>query len=254
MSGQPIPQAQLDEEEDEDEEALLARMPQDTHNLQECLTASQGCLLLLVLKQHLKTTYGFNDSKITQYSPAESSKTYEKAVNRKSNARFNPKVTVQKIQHGSPPNMLDENARRALISEYLEFKHLMMNLDPDEPDDEDDNHVTPQKASQREHRHAASDDALSRVADQTPIKANSHMPSHMQTDNPHHQLEPQTLRVPKLTIVPPKPPPEKQHHHHRSHKTRKTDRHKKHHHKRKKSKLRSSDESEHEYSDPDFLV
>ncbi|RZF42069.1 hypothetical protein LSTR_LSTR006662 [Laodelphax striatellus] len=243
MTGQPIGQAQLDEEDDEeDEEALLSRVPDDTHYLQECLTASQGCLLLLVLKQHLKTTYGFNDSKITQYSPAESSKAYEKAVNRKSNSRFNPKVTVQKIQQGSPTNMLDENARRALISEYLEFKHLMMNLDPEEPDDEDDAaNSTPQKS--RHQVHVNSHPTPTQPPERRPAPA-------------PHQLEAtaQTLRVPKLTIVPPKPP-EKHHHHHRSHKSRKTDRHKKHHHKRKKSKIRaSSDESEHEYSDPDFLV
>lgn len=51
-----------DEEEDEDEDSLLRRMPEDTKVLQHCLTASQGCLLLLVLKQHLKTLYGFNDA------------------------------------------------------------------------------------------------------------------------------------------------------------------------------------------------
>lgn len=53
---------EYDEEEDEDEEALLQRLPEDVRPLQECLTASQGCLLLLVLKQHLKTMYGFNDA------------------------------------------------------------------------------------------------------------------------------------------------------------------------------------------------
>lgn len=52
----------LDEDEDEDEDSLLKRVPEDTTPLQELITASQGCLMLLVLKQHLKTLYGFTDS------------------------------------------------------------------------------------------------------------------------------------------------------------------------------------------------
>ncbi|XP_075218552.1 nipped-B cohesin loading factor [Lycorma delicatula] len=265
-TGNPLPP--VDEEEDEDEAVLLSRVPEDTHCLQECLTASQGCLLLLVLKQHLKTLYGFNDSKITQYSPSESAKIYEKAVNRKSNSRFNPKATLQKIQQGSPPNVLDENARKALVSEYLEFKHLMMNLDPDEPDDDDDlpsKSLAKDKEGHRANQSSANgnqtsqtpgstgdtgitDDARSRVADSVYPAADATSTSSVELQTPQ--------RVPKLTILPPKPPEKHHHHHHhRSHKTRKTERHKKHHHKRKKSKLRSSeDESENEYSDPDFLV
>nr|CAD7267425.1 unnamed protein product [Timema shepardi] len=52
----------LEEEEDEDEEVLLARVPEDTTTLQDCITASQGCLLLLVLKDHLKELYGISDA------------------------------------------------------------------------------------------------------------------------------------------------------------------------------------------------
>lgn len=51
-----------DEDEDEDEVSLLNRVPEDTTVLQECITASQGCLLLLVLKQHLKDLYGLTDA------------------------------------------------------------------------------------------------------------------------------------------------------------------------------------------------
>lgn len=178
MTGRPIPV--IDEEDDEDEDLLLSRVPEDTSTLQECITASQGCLLLLVLKQHLKTLYGFNDrynslqlyfyylvwtfpssgwwtfliehhntfqtynslyrwfllfvvlmrfyycfSKITQYSPSESAKVYEKAVNRKSNAKFNPKATLQKIKQGALSDHLDEDAKRALLSEYLEVSQII---------------------------------------------------------------------------------------------------------------------------------
>ena len=51
-----------EEDDDEDEEVLLGRVPVDTTVLQECITASQGCLLLLVLKQHLKDLYGISDA------------------------------------------------------------------------------------------------------------------------------------------------------------------------------------------------
>lgn len=61
-SGQDPVNNVLDEDEDEDEESLLKRVPEDTTPLQELITASQGCLMLLVLKQHLKTLYGFTDS------------------------------------------------------------------------------------------------------------------------------------------------------------------------------------------------
>lgn len=59
-TGQEVPV--IDEDEDEDEESLLNRVPEDTSSLQESLTASQGCLLLLVLKQHLKALYGLSDA------------------------------------------------------------------------------------------------------------------------------------------------------------------------------------------------
>lgn len=49
------------DEDDEDEEVLLSRVPEDTSQLQACITAAQGCLLLLKLKQHLKDVYGLSD-------------------------------------------------------------------------------------------------------------------------------------------------------------------------------------------------
>lgn len=49
------------DEDDDDEAALVSRVPEDTSHLQACLTAAQGCLLLLMLKQHLKDAYGLSD-------------------------------------------------------------------------------------------------------------------------------------------------------------------------------------------------
>lgn len=49
------------DEDDEDGDVLVVRLPNNTQELQSCITAAQGCLLLLVLKQHLKDIYGLND-------------------------------------------------------------------------------------------------------------------------------------------------------------------------------------------------
>uniref|UniRef100_T1I4R0 Nipped-B protein n=1 Tax=Rhodnius prolixus TaxID=13249 RepID=T1I4R0_RHOPR len=228
-----------DEEEDEDEDSLLRRMPEDTKVLQHCLTASQGCLLLLVLKQHLKTLYGFNDAKITQYSPTESAKVYEKSVNRKSNSKFNPKATLQKLKQGSPPNVLDEEARRSLVSEYLEFKTLIMNLDPDDEDDTDDGAPRNQ-----------SEGSVLRVRELIAKKEQSEQASQQQSvSNFKHLKSDSPPKVPKLTIVTHKGEVRQVR---TSHRTRKAERHKKHH--KRKRKLRSSDDSEADFSDPDFLV
>ena len=51
--------------------------------------------MLLILREHLKEFYGINEAKITQYNPSETQKIYERAVNRRGNARFNPKATLE---------------------------------------------------------------------------------------------------------------------------------------------------------------
>lgn len=50
-----------DEDEDHNVDELLQRMPEDTTHLQNLITAAQGCLLLLFLRDYLKTVYGFSD-------------------------------------------------------------------------------------------------------------------------------------------------------------------------------------------------
>lgn len=40
---------------------LTARIPPDPTIFEQCCVSSQGCLLLLYLKQHLKEMYGFSD-------------------------------------------------------------------------------------------------------------------------------------------------------------------------------------------------
>lgn len=51
-----------DEDDEEDRDTITARLPEDTTELQQCVTSAQGCLLLLILKQHLKDMYGINDA------------------------------------------------------------------------------------------------------------------------------------------------------------------------------------------------
>lgn len=51
-----------DEDDEEDRDVIVARLPADTTDLQQCVTAAQGCMLLLILKQHLKEMYGINDA------------------------------------------------------------------------------------------------------------------------------------------------------------------------------------------------
>lgn len=50
-----------DEDDEEDKDVLYGRLPEDTSELQSCITSAQGCMLLLMIKQHLKEMYGIND-------------------------------------------------------------------------------------------------------------------------------------------------------------------------------------------------
>ncbi|KAK2176258.1 hypothetical protein NP493_669g01024 [Ridgeia piscesae] len=55
-------------------------MPEDTTALPNLFMMSQGCILLLMLKQHLKELYRFTDSKIHRYSPTEQAKVWDKPL------------------------------------------------------------------------------------------------------------------------------------------------------------------------------
>lgn len=52
-------------EDDDDEKLLISRLPEDTRELQACLSRAQGYLLLLTLRQHLKNIYGLSDRFVT---------------------------------------------------------------------------------------------------------------------------------------------------------------------------------------------
>lgn len=286
--GQPRPDQLLssleDEEDDEeDEEALLTRLPGDTTLLREYITASQGFLLLLTLRQHLKDLYGFSDAKISQYSPSEAAKVYEKAVNRKSNLQFEPKATLQRLREGVTNEELDANGRKKLVKEYLDFKQLMLKFDPEEPDDDggggndaladtssgkqgaENLQANPQATRIPQHPEA---DAGRTIADGgvagngvliaagqqfQPSQPNLNSVAMEHPNNSVHSLPPATPtattpRVPKLTIHTH--PDAREHRKHRAHKTDKVRKHK----KKKRRRISDSSDSGEDYSDPDFLV
>ncbi|XP_029366477.1 nipped-B-like protein A isoform X1 [Echeneis naucrates] len=120
----------------EDVEKVMRLLPDNPTSLLDFANAVQGILLLLVLKQHLKNQYGFSDSKIQKYSPTESAKVYDKAVNRKSNIHFHPRQTVDFICNNMAHATLTDDIKKRIVKQYLDFKVLMEHLDPDEEDEE----------------------------------------------------------------------------------------------------------------------
>lgn len=117
----------------------MEKLPEDISPLQNLYLTAQGCVLLLVLKQHLKEMYGFTDSKIHRYSPNENSKMYDKPLNRKQTSiKFHPKQALDILKSGAPCTELDDEGKRQLVTDYLNFKQLMLSIDPDDDDEVDD--------------------------------------------------------------------------------------------------------------------
>ena len=105
----------------------------------------QGCILLLVLREHLKDFYGLNEVKIEAYSPSESQKIYEKPVHRKPNNKFNPKATVEILKLGDiDPSHMDQEVKKDLIKKYLTFKELMNKIEKDDEEYDEDGNVIAQ--------------------------------------------------------------------------------------------------------------
>ncbi|CAG0918991.1 unnamed protein product [Notodromas monacha] len=128
-----------DEDEDDDLEALLERVPEDTTALEDVVTTSQGVVLLLILKQHLKETYGLTDKRISEYNPNASGKLFEKTVNRRNVGQFNPKQIIKKLAemdlfHENPNRVHHEKSE--LIRQYLDA--LMLKIDPDQDEEDGD--------------------------------------------------------------------------------------------------------------------
>ncbi|XP_064792980.1 nipped-B-like protein A [Oncorhynchus masou masou] len=120
----------------EDVDRVMRRLPENATSLLDFANASQGILLLLVLKQHLKNLYSFSDSKIQKYSPTESAKVYDKAVNRKTNIHFKPRQTIDFLSNNWANVVFTHDIKTRIVKQYLDFKTLMEHLDPDEEDEE----------------------------------------------------------------------------------------------------------------------
>lgn len=231
--GQPRPQfvhpppVEEEDDDEEDEEAILARVPADTTTLRELITASQGFLLLLTLRQHLKDLYGLTDAKIQQYSPSDAAKLYEKNLSRKSNTLFKPKATLQRLKGVDETLELDEEGRRKLVKEYLEFKVQMLRFDPEDEDAKESGEANTTSTT------------VCRIVPESPDKGD-----HLNNSQP---------RIPKITIqTTHHPAPEIKEHRskHRVHKTEKPKKHK----KKKRRRISDSSDSGDDFSDPDFQM
>ncbi|KAJ8305636.1 hypothetical protein KUTeg_016181 [Tegillarca granosa] len=143
------------DDDDDDLDSLKERLPEDLSPLIDVCRLSQGCILLLHVKQHLKDMYGFTDSKIHNYSPADA-KAYDKPISRKAVLKFNPKTVLDVLMEGTPHATDSEEFKTKLINDYLEFKDLMLSIDPPDEDDSDDakstGRNTPTPGKQREQR------------------------------------------------------------------------------------------------------
>ncbi|XP_034471957.1 nipped-B protein [Drosophila innubila] len=137
-----------DDDDEEDPHVLFNRLPEDMTEIKKCITSAQACMLLLVLKEHLKEMYGLTDGKISRYSPSEQ-KIYEKAVTRRSVADFNPRTTIDVIKKQQSQNYtntesesflrpLTDEEKLDLVVKYLDFKQLMLKLDPEDADSDAD--------------------------------------------------------------------------------------------------------------------
>ncbi|XP_077478659.1 nipped-B-like protein B isoform X2 [Stigmatopora argus] len=132
-----VENAHAHSESDMDDEAtVMVRLPEDPKPLLDFSVASQGILLLLMLKQHLKNLFGFSDSKIQKYSPTESAKVYDKTVNRKSKVHFNPRQTLDFLKIGPSSTGISHETKKDIIKQYLHFKVLMEHLDREEEEEE----------------------------------------------------------------------------------------------------------------------
>lgn len=282
-----------DLEDEEDVEVYLSRLPPCLTPLIECINSCQGCLLLLMLKDYMKEIYGITDGRTTQYSPSDTSKQYDKGCARKSSAKFNPKSTLKRLKEES--EIAEEKKEETqpkidLISQYLNFKALMLKIDPDDEEDDSDAEAAARKGMQNDTdarapntralrgQHNGSDVPLlpgTHDGWKEPPKEGDGSVQHLKTvpvdgvveeikvDEQQQQQQqqqpppqvPVTRRTPikPITIRASQVSNTREHRSHRS-SSHKSSSHKKHKKKKKRKKNSDSEEEESEFSDPDFLV
>ncbi|CAE1303158.1 SCC2 [Acanthosepion pharaonis] len=243
-----------DEDDEEEIDNLLERLPPDINPLLDVCRVSQGCVLLLVLKQHLKELYGFTDSKIHRYSPAEGAKMYDKPMSRKFAIDFNPSSTLDLIKQG-PRKEVDDSAKRKMIEEYLDFKQLMLSIDPPDEDDESDDNTNVKGQKQRSgveegqtveiggKESEGQDSSVMNIPDKVSDGSDGIKPR-SQPHTPHHNMRSQhyaalfekkkKVRLTPKATPPPKPPKKKA--------------------RKRKRRLSDSDEDIDSEDDPDFIA
>lgn len=62
----------------------------------------------------------FQNSKIQKYSPSESAKVYDKAINRKTGVHFHPKQTLDFLRSDMANSKLTEDVKRSIVRQYLD--------------------------------------------------------------------------------------------------------------------------------------
>ncbi|XP_049802407.1 nipped-B protein-like [Schistocerca nitens] len=118
--------------EEENAESLLARLPANINSLQTCVTSFHGLKLLLSIREHLQKIYSIGNSKISQYTPKEHLKLYEKSLPQQHNISFEPSEILNDLTNQGH-KMAKTSERKKLVQKYLEFKQLL-ETDLEDPD------------------------------------------------------------------------------------------------------------------------
>lgn len=66
------------------------------------------------------TRVGFTYRKLSQYSPNDTSKAFDRQVNRRNNVKFNPRQTIEILKLGEPPAQLNDKQKLDLVKKYME--------------------------------------------------------------------------------------------------------------------------------------
>uniref|UniRef100_A0A2C9MAH1 Nipped-B protein n=1 Tax=Biomphalaria glabrata TaxID=6526 RepID=A0A2C9MAH1_BIOGL len=256
-----------DEDDDDDPESLLKKLPENIKPLEDVMLLSQGCILLLVLKQHLKEMYGLTEGKIHRYSPTEAAKVYEKPLNRKTLPNFEPQhtLTVLKSMYEEDSRTLEERKQK-LVQDYLEFRDLMMSIDPTDEDDSGDEvrstgHATPGTTKSPSHQ-SDPGDGVSRNGEVHHTDGDPET-DRLQASSGMSENPSSSSKSPKASNFP------HDHHHHHHHNDKKKKSHSSHRthkllasgghktptvkKKRKKKKRIGTDDEDDSEDDPDFI-
>ena len=59
---------------------------------------------------------------MSQYSPNDTSKAFDRQVNRRSNVKFNPRQTIEILKLGEPSKDLDDDQKLDIVKKYMEVR------------------------------------------------------------------------------------------------------------------------------------